>query len=239
MEKDSVKTRFPGKEISMIESRSPIHWLALMVVVVSLAATAASARTAVEFGDLSKNSQGEANAVANPDWIIGFSFTVNQDIDVTHLGFSDYGKDGLLSPHDVGIFRKDGNTWLTDVQAQVGSGDALEGNFRFTSLVTSVKLLTGVQYRISATSGLDKYTWNPLDFNPDPAINFGGAASLFSPALTSPTFADAAVVGLFGPNFKFRSTDDTPPLNPVPEPSSLAALGMGITGLLSAWRRRK
>ncbi len=166
--------------------------------------------------------------------VVGWRFTVNEDVFVTDLGVwnqdAAVGLEGLTSDHQVGIWDLDTGTLL--VSGVAGPSGTAIGAFTYTDvadtlLTTSGNYVIGAMY--AANDG-DSYITEASSVTMDSAINFGGGV-----------FPDAADLGFvmpgqwsggtsngrFGPNFLFR---------PVPAPGALAMLGLG--GLAAARRRR-
>lgn len=165
--------------------------------------------------------------------VIGWTFSVNQDIFVTDLGVwnqdTQVGQEGLTSPHQVGI-------WNATTQALLGSttvgpGGTVVGAFTYES-IANITLVTGQQYVIgamyTATDGDSYISGGVSNFTTSPDVNwldsrrpsFGDLGFAF-PDTTSVS------IGRFGPNFLYT---------PVPTPG--AAVALGTFGLLATRRRR-
>lgn len=165
---------------------------------------------------------------------LGYSFSVDSDIWVTHLGTYDYGPcgipDGLAGPQQVGIWALDGTLLAS---AEIEPLAALQGMFRYSEILP-VKLEAGSSYVI-ATQGVDApgegWTTEP------PSATLGLGIMLIEPrfAFVSPTDAltfpsqSGVGFGYFGPNAIFES---------VPEPAPLFLVGCGIGGILLMRLRR-
>lgn len=168
------------------------------------------------------------------DDVIGWRFTVNEDVFVTDLGVwnqdTQVGLEGLTSDHQVGIWDLDTGTLL--VSGVAGPSGTAIGAFTYTDVADTL-LTTSGNYVIGAMYGADdgdSYISSATSVTMDSAVNFGGGV-----------FPDAADLGFvmpgqwsgglsngrFGPNFLFR---------PVPAPGALAMLGLG--GLVATRRRR-
>lgn len=166
--------------------------------------------------------------------VIGWRFTVNEDIFVTGLGVwnadTQAGLEGLTSDHQVGIWDLDSGDLL--ISAVAGPGGNAIGQFTYAS-VANTELNVGGNYVIGALYTLDdgdSYISSASSISTDSAVNFGGAVL---PAATSlgfvlpQSFSGATSNGRLGPNFTFV---------PVPAPGAMALLGLG--GLAAARRRR-
>lgn len=165
--------------------------------------------------------------------VVGWTFSVNQDIFVTHLGVWNQdtvaGFAGLSSSHQVGV-------WNATTQALLGSttvspGDMVQGAFTYRAL-PNITLVTGQQYVIgamySATDNDNYISGGVSNFTTSPDVNWlsGRSPAVGDLGFVFPT-ATSSGIGRFGPNFLYT---------PVPAPGAAAALG--AFGLLATRRRR-
>lgn len=165
--------------------------------------------------------------------VVGWTFSVNQDIFVTHLGVWNQdtvaGFAGLSSSHQVGI-------WNATTQALLGTttvapGDMALGAFTYRAL-PNITLVTGQQYVIgamyTATDNDNYISGGVTNFTTSPDVNWinGRSPTIGSLGFTFPEVTSAGI-GRFGPNFLYT---------PVPAPGAAAALG--AFGLLATRRRR-
>lgn len=189
------------------------------LALISLAAVAASSAfgQAWEFSGISIN-------FTNGPWSLGCQFDVLNPVSVYALGSYDDNGDGFLSgSQDVGIFDMSSNLLASTT---VTSSDSLIGHFRYAS-ITPLYLAAG-RYMIASTTGSDNYTWGTVGFYTDPNIAYVTDAFTSSTSLVAPTGGSNGLSdGWWGPNML---------LHPVPEPASMAVLGLG---LLAVVRRRK
>jgi hypothetical protein len=79
----------------------------------------------------------QTDTYSNVGWGVsatrGWSFTVGSGIVVQQLGFWDSAKDGLATPHAVGLWRGDG-TLLSSAQVPAGTAATLDGTFRWACI---------------------------------------------------------------------------------------------------------
>lgn len=169
----------------------------------------------------------------NNPWSLGYEFTVNSAINVTHLGFFDYEENGFGTSHDVGIYTSTGTLLASTT---VTSADPIENLFRYHALSSSLALAAGQNYVIVGTTGADDYVWDQPTFSTAPEITFVKNMYILSSVLAFPDTTDPSISnGYFGPNFKFENAGPV-----VPEPSALISGAIaGLIGLGVARRRRR
>jgi hypothetical protein len=162
-------------------------------------------------------------------YTLGWAFTLSKDVIVGELGYYDSRKDDLLEDHNVGIFDYSGTLLMSAV---VVPGDTLDSWWRWNGTIKGSTYLKAGRYVIGGSTGLiDEYTWDPVGFVTAPEVTFvedryvadGGFG------LTFPDVSAGGTTGWFGPNFKYEA---------VPEPATMAALGLGLAAV-AARRRRK
>jgi len=188
-------------------------------LVLAVGANHAQAGLAVDFTSVTRDFTSDS-------WSIGWSFTVNQPVTVTALGFYDDLQNGLTQSHDVAIY--DAQQQVV-VSGQVVPGDPLVSWWRWTQ-VQPVVLVPGLQYEIVAVTGAENYTWAPVGFVADPQVNYVVDAYYASPSvvLAYPNIS-GGVVGTFGPNFSLT--------NAIPAPGALLLLAPGLMTLVGLRRK--
>ena len=162
----------------------------------------------------------------------GWKFQVNSDVSATQLGIWDQGRDGLDFAHDIGLWDSSGQL-LAVATVPAGTAGTLVQDFRYTP-ITPVTLSAGGSYVLGAFYSpiLDDY-----DYLADGTFNKAALASSFTTQgaffarNSSLAIPDVRSDGneIFGPNLLFH---------PVPEPSTIVLLGMGVLGVLG-WARRR
>ena len=171
----------------------------------------------------------------NPAAVIGWRFTPSAGISVTALGWWDrYPSDPLGVTHDVGIWT-DSGTLLASTTILTNSH--LTGEFRYEP-ITPLTLTTGQVYRIAGVRPLG----NPAHYavvnvstgsvTAAPEIQNIGFAGLGNvPGLVFPSTTVPDVIARIGPNFLFET--------PVPEPSTLLPVGLGLCAVVLRLSRRR
>jgi hypothetical protein len=178
---------------------------------------------------------GGTTGVVVDNLTLGWEFTPNISISVTHLGVYDHQSNGFTSgPYPVGIFSIATGSLITSV-ATVTSSSVLDNSFRYEP-IAPVTLFAGQQYRIGAYyNRLSDLIYVSGSFFNDANITVFSRPSVYQLGnfLTYPTISDG-FTGYFGPNFKFTSTASA-----APEPGTLALIAIGGMGLAFQLRRRK
>lgn len=80
----------------------------------------------------------------------GFFVTGNNPVPVTHLGYYDLNKDGLVKDHHVGIFASNGTVLVTSVVVPAGTSAYLTNGYRYVGLNPPIVLSPNTQYYLLA-----------------------------------------------------------------------------------------
>ena len=191
-----------------------------------------SADTAVEFPDDPFTPVFPAGGTT-----FAWQFTVNETIEITHIGLYDNDGDGFEGLHPMGLWDDEGSLVWSDT-IQVGTFHPLIDKFRYIDLDPPtangkggrITVTPGHEYTVGFYSAGFFFTDSMLTrFGEEPLIhdvvNYPGhGVADFTPGLGLPVTALADHA--FGANFMFEV---------VPAPSSLALLGLGFVTM----RRRK
>lgn len=165
----------------------------------------------------------------------GTRFTVGvSPIQITHLGYWDGEKDGLIGTVEVGIYRVSDQSLLASAVIPNGTAGTVQYDCQWAELGSPLTLSAGEQYMVAAFRGSTDNAHklvNIPQITVDSAVTVQGAYYYYDAGtltLHYPTDTEA-YDGSVGANFQF---------NAVPEPQSM--LGAAALGLMAfgAWRRR-
>jgi hypothetical protein len=174
---------------------------------------------------------------SNGSWSLGWSFNVLNPFSVNQLGFYDDLGNGLAESHEVGLWDPFG-TLLASATVPSGTGSTLMGFFRMVN-IAPITLSAGLDYRIAAVSGSERYTWDPNGLTTYADLQFG--TGVYAPELCCttdllyPTW-ETADAGYFGPNL---GSDEGILTSTAPEPVSVLRVGTGLLGVFVVRRRKQ
>jgi hypothetical protein len=162
----------------------------------------------------------------------GYSFSPGTDITVLQLGVFDSDLDGLVDPHQVGLWTSSG-VLLASATVPAGTSASLVSAYRFVP-ITPLTLLHGETYVLGAELGT--IGTNGSD---DPTENVANAVNpAFDPHIG--TVTALGIGGGFGfPGSSASLLTMVPNFLAVPEPYTAALLGAGLIVFGVARRRER
>jgi len=159
---------------------------------------------------------------------IGWEFTTNSEVTITHLGFFDFQSDGLAMAHEVGIYTSLG-VLVGSATVGPGTGTTLIDRFRYAEVSSPLSLAAGQTYVISAyTDPLDPSAAFASGVTTHESITYGGSHTWDAPADVGRINTFGATSSSFGPNFQVAGA--------VPEPSTIVLFSAGLVGLIGVRR---
>lgn len=170
------------------------------------------------------------NFGSNAPFTLGYSFTVNSPITVTHLGAYDVGADGLAEAHTVGLWNAAG-TLLASTSVPNGTTAALDANNQFRIVpIANLNLSVGTQYVVGAVFPTGNDLWAfAAQRTTAPQITFVDGRFTSGASLAFPGSTDTNAY--LGGSFEFTPTPVPFAFNPL--------FGVGVLGLSQARRALK
>ena len=152
------------------------------------------------------------NAFGTGNYSVGWTFTANQPIEVSSLGYFDFQNNGLAGAHAVGIWNSSG-VLLTSAVVPAGTAAPLGSDgFRYVAIPTL--LLPAGTYTIGGQSNASDLFWaDTQNFTASSLITYGIAHYSESTTLVLPTIPRPDTKkSYFGPSMLIASAPlDSPP----------------------------
>jgi hypothetical protein len=164
-------------------------------------------------------------------YTLGFEFRVINTEAVGSLGVYDSGMDGIAAPATVGIWDTSGNLLVSAVVPS-GTAGRLDGFFRYVD-ITPFTLIAGIDYVIGSylnDTASSYLTGQGGAGSVDPNVvlvnnRYGATGTFAFPDVTTNTGG-----AWLGANFEAAA---------VPEPATLALIGLGLLGFGMVRRRKQ